>query len=80
MMASGITPTETSEDSLTGDGRTVNETGRTSAIERNLERVTSEEGNSWADRAIESREYIKSENIDCSYLPRPVVCEYNTGG
>jgi hypothetical protein len=79
MMASGIAPSETSEESLTGDGRKINENGRDTGVNRNLERVESSGEGTWATRAIEARQALKPENIDCSYLPRPVVCQYNTG-
>jgi len=77
MMASGIMPDETSEDTLTGDGRALNSGARESGVSRNLDRVTEGGENQWADRAIEGREVLKVENVDCSYLPRPLMCEYD---
>jgi len=65
MMASGIMPDETSEDTLTGDGRGLNHRGRELATDRNLERVAAGGENQWADRAIEGREVLKAENVDC---------------
>jgi hypothetical protein len=76
MIGSGIMPSDTSENALTKDG-SLNMGSRDTATQRNVERMEAAGENGWADRAIEADKYLNADNIDCSYLPRPVVCDYN---
>ncbi len=76
MVGAGIMPTDTSEETMTSGG-SMNQGHRETVSERTMARVELSGENGWADRAVEGREHLTAENIDCSYLPRPVVCDYN---
>ncbi|WP_028114987.1 conjugal transfer protein TraN [Ferrimonas kyonanensis] len=74
LMESEVIPPELSEEALTRDGRTMNAENRQTTKERTAERIGDD--HSLADRAIEHRETMSIDNVDCSYLPRPPVCEF----
>ena len=74
MIESGITDFNPDIDSLTGNGRMLNNEGRENAAVRTQQRVNS---SSLADRAVEAKRKIKVENVDCSLVPRPLSCYFN---
>ena len=62
------------QDALTGSGRVLNSDTRENISDRMENRL---DGTDLQDRAIEAREHIKVENLDCSEVPRPSACDWN---
>lgn len=75
MFASGLIPSETTEDSLTGSGRSINPQHRDIAKLRTLERLGGVDENTLK----ELRDELK-QPVDCSKIPRLPICYYNHGG
>ena len=78
MHESGILPTETNEEDLTGDGRLLNQGNRQTATERTLERLNSNDA--ILERQKQMKRDVKPQNVDCSITPRPVICDYSPNG
>ena len=76
MAGAGLLPTsesQTSAESLSGEGRLLNTHGRMTAKDRMKERIKSDE---LSQRQKEIWSSIRSLNIDCSVSNPPLVCSY----
>ena len=73
MIESGIADFAQDLDKLTGSGRLLNNEGRENAVDRTTQRAVDAE---LAERAIETRSIINADDIDCSYVPRPLACYF----
>lgn len=76
MEESGMLPSETNEEQLTGDGRLINNGSRDTVSERTMDRLG---GEGTLDRQKQLNKDLKVDNIDCSLIPRPAVCSYASG-
>lgn len=74
MFESGLIPAETTEEGLTGSGRTMNADYRQLVSLRTMERLGLVDEETLARMRAEVK-----EPLDCSDLPRPAVCYYNEG-
>ncbi len=74
MIESGIADFDQDMEKLTGSGRMLNNEGRENIVERTTQRAEDAE---LSERAIETRSIIKADDIDCSYVPRPLACYFN---
>lgn len=74
MIESGIADFDQDMEKLTGSGRMLNNEGRENIVERTTQRAEDAE---LSERAIETRTIIKADDIDCSYIPRPLACYFN---
>ncbi|MFK5949627.1 MAG: conjugal transfer protein TraN [Methylococcales bacterium] len=76
MEESGLLPSTTDEEQLTGGGRLVNGEERNDVSSRTQERFN---GTGLSDRQKQLNKDMKAGNVDCSITPRPAICGY-TGG
>ncbi|MBD1389383.1 conjugal transfer protein TraN [Neiella sp. HB171785] len=66
---------EITMDSLTGDGRILNPYGRDNVEDRTADRLETSTDN-LTDRADEANTLMDADDVDCSIVPAPPICDY----